>query len=101
MTQLRFEEYYSYSSGLFREWITSLTSPGLCGGDREKPNSGFSVGAAAKVFCSLYVLIAQLCLECRLTFQHLKKKDSPFTRRPGKMRQNRMTNEIAKWSPDQ
>lgn len=55
MTQLRFEEYYSYSSGLFQEWITSLTSYGLLGvEDREKPNSGFSVGEALK--CSAHYM---------------------------------------------
>lgn len=49
MTQLRFEEYYSYSSGLFQEWITSLTSCGLYKRDREKPDSDFSVGEALSV----------------------------------------------------
>lgn len=49
MTQLRFEEYYSYSSGLLWEWITSLTSRGLYGGDREKPDSDFCVGEALSV----------------------------------------------------
>lgn len=54
MTQLRFEEYYSYSFGLLQEWITSLTSYGLYGGDREKANSGFSVGEALK--CSAHYM---------------------------------------------
>lgn len=54
MTQLRFEKYYSYSSGLFQEWITSLASCGLYGGDRKKPNSDFFVGEALK--CSAHYM---------------------------------------------